>query len=370
MILLSTRSLTLESTWWPYMKSPEMDQKSFRFSRLPEMSLENVVVVETLLILLGNLDDVLLELEDPLSSWIFSVPDLLQKILLFHRKLGICIFQSLLNVISSFALSLFSMDSDASISLSSSRSTTSMFPNSSRTQDKVEKYSRKYFLPKLKDSRLIFCENRMMFNQGIKWKDWTLKMFFNACVLRTPHQLPRLFIETHPGTNIFPPTGAFLLFAARVFRGSISFPQSPFQWPRSRTATLENSFCGSYVGLTVPWAVSFSWSYHRTVTQSRATLLEDDLHFRSNGNLAFAKALSVSPHSGADGLVQGELPTFFFSPWMLTVFTSLACYPGALLTAAVNGWLLDKDRWGLSSPYHVAATYPYGQPGSSSLATN
>ena len=38
----------------------------------------------------------------------------------------------------------------------------------------------------------------------------------------------------------------------------------------------------------------------------------------------------MSPHSGADGLVQGELPP---STWMLTVFTSLACYPGAPLTA-------------------------------------
>ena len=206
------------------MKSPEMDQKSFRFSRLPEMSLENAVMVETLLILLGNLDDVLLELEDPVSRGIFSVPDLLQKILLFHLRPGICIFLSLLSVISSFVLGLFSMDSDASISFSSSRSTTSIGPNSSRVQDIVAEYSRKYFLSKLMDSRLIFCENRMIFNQGTKWKDWSLKWFFNACVLRTPHQLIRLIIETRPGTNTFPPTGAFLLFVARVFRGSIRFP--------------------------------------------------------------------------------------------------------------------------------------------------
>ena len=41
-----------------------------------------------------------------------------------------------------------------------------------------------------------------------------------------------------------------------------------------------------------------------------------------------AGSLSVSPHSGADGLVQGELPPI--SPEFLTVFTSLACYLGAL----------------------------------------
>ena len=105
------------------------------------------------------------------------------------------------------------------------------------------------------------------------------------------------------------------------------------------------------------------------MTQSIATLLEDDPHLRSNGNLPFAKALSVSPHSGADGRVQDELPPFFF-PWMLTVFTSLACYPGAPLTAAVNGWLLGRDRWGLLSSYNVTTIYPCGQLGSSSFTTN
>ena len=43
-----------------------------------------------------------------------------------------------------------------------------------------------------------------------------------------------------------------------------------------------------------------------------------------------AKALSVSPHWGVDGHVQGELPP---STCVLTVFTSLACYPGAPQTA-------------------------------------
>ena len=62
------------------------------FFRHPEMSLENIVGVETLLILQGNLDDVLLELGDPVSRRIFSIPDLFQKTLLFHLRLGICIF--------------------------------------------------------------------------------------------------------------------------------------------------------------------------------------------------------------------------------------------------------------------------------------
>ena len=41
------------------------------------MSLE-VVEVETLLIFLENLFDLLLELDVPVSRWMFSVPDLLQ----------------------------------------------------------------------------------------------------------------------------------------------------------------------------------------------------------------------------------------------------------------------------------------------------
>ena len=164
------------------------------------------------------------------------------------------------------------------------------FSNFIRIQDIVEEYSRKYFLSKLMDSRLVFRGNRMIFIQGskwkdwsLKWKDWSLKWFFNTCVLRTPLQHTRLAIEAHPGTNKFPPTDAFLLLIARVFRGPIRFPQPPFQWPRSRTATLGKSFRGSHVGLTVPWAVSFFWSYDWPVTQSIATLLEDDPHLRSNG---------------------------------------------------------------------------------------
>ena len=55
--------------------------------------------------------------------------------------------------------------------------------------------------------------------------------------------------------------------------------------------------------------------------------------------------------------------------WILTVFTSLACYPGAPPYCHRNTAGFGRDRWGLSSPYHVATTYPCGQPSSSSLAT-
>ena len=367
---LDAHSLTLESTCWPHMKSPEINQKSFRFSstsgneswkcslgggssdsprkswwRSPRIGWSRVK-------------------EDFFSSWSlpenFNVPS----------ETGICIFTTFrryhLLRIESFQHGFWCV---YLFQLLKVHIQYVSFPNSPRIQDKVKEDSREHFLSKLMDSRLTFCENRMIFKQGIKWKGWTLKWFFNACVLRTPLQHSRLVIEAHPGANTFQPTGAFLLFVARVFRGPIRFQQPPFQWPRSRTATLGNSFHDSYVGLTVPWAVSFFWSYDRLVTQSIATLLEDDPHLRSNGNLPFANSLSVSPHSGADGLVQGELPPFFFlecwpfSPALPVTLTHTLLPP---LTADCLG----RDRWRLSSPYHEATTYPCGQLGSSSFATN
>ena len=54
--------------------------------RHPEVSLE-VVEVETLLILKENLFDFLLDLGDPVSRCMFSVPDLLQYILFVRLRL-------------------------------------------------------------------------------------------------------------------------------------------------------------------------------------------------------------------------------------------------------------------------------------------
>ena len=51
----------------------------------------------------------------------------------------------------------------------------------------------------------------------------------------------------------------------------------------------------------------------------------------SSGPKALPKVLGVSPHQGADGLVQGERGSPV--PRILTVFTSLAGYPGALPAA-------------------------------------
>ena len=75
--------------------------------------------------------------------------------------------------------------------------------------------------------------------------------------------------------------------------------------------------------------------------------------------LPFAKALSVSPHSGADGLAHGWAVA---QPLNFDRFHQPCLLPYAL-AATENGWLWGRDKRGLSSPFHVATTYPCGQPG-------
>ena len=66
------------------MKFPDMDQKSFIASRLPETSRE--VVEEILPILQENQYDFLLELDDAVSKWMFSSLDLLQGFWFVHLR--------------------------------------------------------------------------------------------------------------------------------------------------------------------------------------------------------------------------------------------------------------------------------------------
>ena len=70
-----------------YEVSRDWTRSHLSLHRQPEMSRE-VVEVETLLILQENLFD-LLEFGGPESRWMFSVPDLLQQLLLVHLRLGI-----------------------------------------------------------------------------------------------------------------------------------------------------------------------------------------------------------------------------------------------------------------------------------------
>ena len=80
------------------MKFPEMDKNRFVLHRNPEVNLEEAEV-ETLLILLQNLFDLLLELGDPVSRWMFSVPDLHQRIWFVRLQLGIWIFHFLWEIL-------------------------------------------------------------------------------------------------------------------------------------------------------------------------------------------------------------------------------------------------------------------------------
>ena len=147
------------------------------------------------------------------------------------------------------------------------------------------------------------------------------------------------------------------------FNGPIRFPRTPFQCPRSRTATLELG--GRSVCLP---ALTWAWLHIEPSRRfsSRGLRLAGDPVDRDPD--ARAKLTWIPPQDRAAarwGLQCVTTPGSRRScpgwaaahlTWIFTVFTSLACYLDAF-----------QDRWGLSSPYHVATTYPCGHPGSSSV---
>ena len=109
-----------------------------------------------------------------------------------------------------------------------------------------------------------------------------------TCDLKAPHRLTLPAFEAHLGATTFPPEGSANAVARLFSTAPSAFPQTPFHCPRSRKATLERD---------------------RPVTQSIATRSQE----KNPGphlwiETSLAKAWSVSPHLGADGLVQGELP--------------------------------------------------------------
>ena len=87
MILLSAIKVWLsvqrDGGIWTFLK---WTQNHLSLHQHPEVSLD-VVVVEALLILQENQCYSLLELGDPVSKWMFSVPDLLQRIWFVHLRL-------------------------------------------------------------------------------------------------------------------------------------------------------------------------------------------------------------------------------------------------------------------------------------------
>ena len=99
MILLSASTVWLwvqsDDTFWSFLT---WTKSHLSLDRHPEVSLE-VVEVETLLILLENLRDFLLELGDPVSRCVFAVPDLLQQILFVHLRLEVWNFHFLWEIL-------------------------------------------------------------------------------------------------------------------------------------------------------------------------------------------------------------------------------------------------------------------------------
>ena len=114
-----------------------------------------------------------------------------------------------------------------------------------------------------------------------------------------------------PGRTPFLPKQT--LFCGITCLRARPLPATPFQCPRSRTATLGKGAAAHFPPLRWPDCTSSrlrAEEYDRPVTQSIAT--RSRLRGRSPpwiGRWSPARALSVSPHSGADGLVQGELPS-------------------------------------------------------------
>ena len=157
------------------------------------------------------------------------------------------------------------------------------------------------------------------------------------------------------------------LFCGVTFLRAHPLPTTPFQCPRSRTAPLGWGAAAPFLTLRWPDCTLSrlrAEEYDRSVTQSIAT----------------------DPHPRSDA---GRPP----EPWVChhtrepTVLSRVSCRPSHLnvdrfhqpcllpwrnsLLPPKHGWLLGRDRWGLSvSPNNVATTYPCGLPGSPSFATH
>ena len=115
---------------------------------------------------------------------VFSDPDLLQIILLYHLRSGMWTFHQCWALSPLSHRIFFAWISDASIPSNSSMSPTkvSRFQISPREQGVAEEYSRENFLTKLVESWLVFRGNRVLFNHRTKWNLWSFKRFSKSPV--------------------------------------------------------------------------------------------------------------------------------------------------------------------------------------------
>ena len=146
---------------------------------------------------------------------------------------------------------------------------------------------------------------------------------------------------------------------SQLFWRAPTLPAAPFQCRRSRAATLgpvATKTAGSLPFRRPDCTLSrlhTSKEYDRQVTQSIGTPEPGfcEPHPRSSRS-------SLRPwlcHPTLEPTVLSRMSCCPL-PWIMTVFTSLACCQGTF-----------RNIWGLSSPYHVATTYPCGQPSLPSL---
>ena len=122
------------------------------------------LVVETRLILLEDLPALLLVQGCPVSWWMFSEPDLLQTVSLFHVSVDfrcVHLFQ-ILNVC------------DQNVSS----------PDSPRIQDRTAEYSRWNFLTELVKSWQVFGRYRVIFYHRTKWNYWSFEWFAESPFVR------------------------------------------------------------------------------------------------------------------------------------------------------------------------------------------
>ena len=152
--------------------------------------------------------------------------------------------------------------------------------------------------------------------------------------------------------------------------GPIRFLQVPFQYPRSRTATLEP---GRVLPYTQPLRrpdctlsrlfASVAEEHDRPVTQSTVTPEPScpgpALH-QTGACWGLECVTTLGSRRSCPGWAAAQhLDVDRFHQPCLLPWRTPYCHRK---TAG-----LGRDRWGLSSPYHVATTYPCGQPGSPSL---
>ena len=189
-----------------------------------------------------------------------------------------------------------------------------------------------------------------------------------ACDLRAPHRLTRPAFEVHPGAITFPPEGSS---QRRSSNGPIRFPHHLFgdhDHGRQRSDREPQLF----PALTLAWLYIEPSPCGRVrpardpVDSDPGVVFEDDPHPRSDGGRPLEPWVC---HHTREPTVLSRVSC---RPFHLNIdlFHQPCLLPWRTPYCHRNTAGLGRDRWGMSSPYPVATTYPCGQPGSPSFATH